>query len=112
MLGIEEQAEQAERVLAAEQQSATALEERRRVAWTKLRRSESRTAALTELQQRFALLHEQYVSDLRRLESIAEAGTRLGQMSEERCPVCGAPSEHQEHEHRQAEANPVDVAQA
>jgi hypothetical protein len=112
LLGIEAQAEQAERALAAEQQSAAALEERRRVAWTRLRRSESRTAALTELQQRFALLHEQYVSDLRRLESIAEAGTRLGQMSEERCPVCGAPSEHQEHEHRQAEANPVDVAQA
>lgn len=67
---------------------------------------------LTELQQRFALLREQYVSDLRRLESIAEAGARLGQMSEERCPICGAPSEHQEHEHRQAEASPVDVAQA
>lgn len=112
LLGIEAQAEQAERVLASEQQSAAALEVRRRVAWTRLRRSESRTAALTELQQRFALLHEQYVSDLRRLESIAEAGTRLGQMSEERCPVCGAPSEHQEHEHRQAEANPMDVAHA
>lgn len=112
LLGIEAQAEQAEKVLAAEQQSAAALEERRRVAWTKLRRSESRTAALTELQQRFSLLHDQYVSDLRRLETIAEAGTRLGQMSEERCPVCGAPSEHQEHEHRQAETNPVDVAQA
>ena len=112
LLVIEAQAEEAERVLAAEQKSAAALEERRRVAWTKLRRSESRTAVLAELQQRFALLHEQYVSDMRRLESIAEAGTRLGQMSEERCPVCGAPSEHQEHEHRQAEANPVDVVHA
>jgi hypothetical protein len=112
LLTIEAQAEDAEKVLAAEQQSAAVLEERRRAAWGILRRSESRNAVLTELQQRFALLHEQYVSDLRRLESIAEAGTRLGQMSEERCPVCGAPSEHQEHEHRQAEANPVDVAQA
>jgi hypothetical protein len=112
LLTIEAQAEEAEKVLAAEQQSAAALEERRRAAWAVLRRSESRSAVLTELQQRFALLHEQYASDLRRLESIAEAGTRLGQMSEERCPVCGAPSEHQEHEHRQTEANPVDVAQA
>jgi hypothetical protein len=112
LLTIEAQAEDAEKVLAAEQQSAAVLEERRRAAWGMLRRSESRNAVLTELQQRFALLHEQYVSDLRRLESIAEAGTRLGQMNEERCPVCGAPSEHQEHEHRQAEANPVDVAQA
>jgi hypothetical protein len=112
LLTIEAQAEEAEKVLAAEQQSAAALEERRRAAWAMLRRSESRSAVLTELQQRFALLHEQYASDLRRLEIIAEAGTRLGQMSEERCPVCGAPSEHQEHEHRQTEANPVDVAQA
>jgi len=112
LLTIEAQAEEAEKVLAAEQQSAAALEERRRAAWAMLRRSESRSAVLTELQQRFALLHEQYVSDLRRLESIAEAGTRLGQMSEERCPVCGAPSAHQEHEHRQTEASPVDVAQA
>lgn len=112
LLTIEAQAEDAEKVLTAEQQSAAVLEERRRAAWGMLRRSESRNAVLTELQQRFGLLHEQYVSDLRRLESIAEAGTRLGQMNEERCPVCGAPSEHQEHEHRQAEANPLDVAQA
>jgi hypothetical protein len=109
---IEAQAEDAEKVLAAQEHSAAALEERRRVAWARLRRSESRSAVLAELQQRFALLHEQYVSDLRRLESIAEAGARLGQMGEERCPICGAPSEHQEHEHRQAEASPVDVAQA
>lgn len=109
---IETQAEEAEKELAAEQQSAAALEERRRVAWARLRRAESRGTVLSELQQRFALLHEQYVSDARRLESIAEAGARLSQMNEERCPVCGAPSEHQEHEHRQAEASPVDVAQA
>ena len=112
LLGMEAQAEEAEKELAAEQQSAAALEERRRAAWAKLRRVESRSTVLSELQQRFALLHEQYVSDSRRLESIAEAGTRLGQMNEERCPVCGAPSEHQEHEHRQSEADPEDVAQA
>ena len=110
--GIETQAVEAEKELATEQRSAAALEERRRVAWVTLRRAESRGTVLSELQQRFALLHEQYLSDSRRLESIAEAGTRLGQMNEERCPVCGAPSRHQEHEHRQAEANPVDVARA
>lgn len=112
LTGMEAQAEEAEKELAAEQHSAAALEERRRVAWAGLRRAESRGTVLSELQQRFALLHEQYVSDSRRLESIAEAGARLGQMNEERCPVCGALSEHQEHEHRQAEANPEDVAQA
>ena len=112
LAGMEAQAKEAEKDLAAEQQSAAVLEERRRVAWAEVRRAESRGAVLSELQQRFALLHEQYVSDSRRLESIAEAGTRLSQMSEERCPVCGALSEHQEHEHRQAEADPEDVAQA
>jgi len=67
---------------------------------------------LRELQRRFALLEQQYLSDLRRLESIAEAGARLGQMNEERCPVCGATAEHQEHEHQKAEAAPEDVAQS
>ena len=77
-----------------------------------LRQLESRSGVLRELQRRFALLEQQYLSDLRRLESIAEAGLRLGQMHEERCPVCGAHAEHQEHEHQKADATPEDVAQS
>lgn len=109
---IEALFEAAQRELAVEQQSAAQLEGKRRAELNVLRQLESRSGVLRELQRRFALLERQYLSDLRRLESIAEAGVRLGQMNEERCPVCGATAEHQEHEHQKAEAAPEDVAQS
>lgn len=98
--------------LAVEQNSAAALEEKRRSAWGRLRQAESRADVLSELQKRFALLQEQYSSDLRRLEAITEAGIRLGQMKEERCPVCGAPAEYHQSEHQREGVAPADVAQA
>lgn len=109
---IETLFEAAQNELAVEQQSAAQLESKRRAELSSLRQLESRSGVLRELQRRFALLEQQYLSDLRRLESIAEAGARLGQMNEERCPVCGAMAEHQEHEHQKAEAAPEDVAQS
>ncbi len=109
---IETLFEAAEKELAVEQQSAAQLEGKRRAELNALRQLESRSGVLRELQRRFALLEQQYLSDLRRLESIAEAGTRLGQMNEERCPVCGAAAEHQEHDHQKASAAPEDVAQS
>ncbi len=102
----------AQKELEVEQQSAAQLESKRRTEMAGLRQLESRTGVLRELQRRFALLDQQYLSDLRRLESIAEAGARLGQMNEERCPVCGATAEHQEHEHQKEDAAPQDVAQS
>lgn len=107
---IETLYEAAQKELAAEQQNAALLEGQRRAELNGLRQLESRSGVLRELQRRFALLEQQYFSDLRRLESIAEAGARLGQMNEERCPVCGAAADHQEHEHQKAEAAPEDVA--
>lgn len=104
--------EAAQKELAVEQQSAAQLEGKRRAELNALRQLESRSGVLRELQRRFALLEQQYLSDLRRLESIAEAGARLGQMNEERCPVCGATAEHQEHDHQKADAAPEDVAQS
>lgn len=109
---IETLFEAAQRELAVEQQNAAQLEGRRRAELNSLRQLESRSGVLQELQRRFTLLEQQYLSDLRRLESIAEAGARLGQMNEERCPVCGAAAEHQEHEHQKADAAPEDVAQS
>lgn len=104
--------EAAQKELAVEQQNAALLEGKRRTELNGLRQLESRSGVLRELQRRFALLEQQYLSDLRRLESIAEAGSRLGQMNEERCPVCGATAEHQEHEHQKVEVAPEDVAQS
>lgn len=109
---IETLFEAAQQELAVEQHNAVQLEGKRRAELSNLRRLESRSGVLRELQRRFALLEQQYFSDLRRLESIAEAGARLSQMNEERCPVCGATAEHQEHEHQKAEAAPEDVAQS
>jgi hypothetical protein len=102
----------AQRELAVEQKTAAQLEGKRRAELSSLRQLESRSGVLGELQRRFALLEQQYLSDLRRLESIAEAGARLGQMNEERCPVCGADAEHQKHEHQKAESAPEGVAQS
>ena len=81
-------------LVASEQQASSGLEERRKTAWTKLRESQSRLAVLTELHERFTLLKAQYASDLLRLESIAEAGIRLDQMEQTRCPVCGADAKY------------------
>jgi hypothetical protein len=95
--------------LTAHQEAGTGVEEHRRAVWKDLRRIESRADVLRELDVRFELLEEQYSSDLRRLQAIAEAGARLGQMTEERCPVCGALAEHHDREHAERPAAPEDV---
>lgn len=101
-----------EKALVLDQQAAVKLEEKRRSDFTRFHRIESQKDVLTELQLRFKLLEKQYESDLFRLESIAEASIRLGQMSEGRCPICGSSAEHQEHGHKKSEAEPEDMAQA
>lgn len=98
--------------LATQRGAASELETERKTAWQALRQTESREAVLLELQKRFKLLQTQYASDLRRLEAIGEAGVRLAQLTEERCPVCGAVAEHHDEVHRQAHASPQDVAMA
>lgn len=50
---------------------------------------------LDALNARFALLHDQYTSDLERLEAVAEAGTLLGYFTPGSCAFCGADPEHQ-----------------
>ncbi|MGE4070323.1 MAG: AAA family ATPase [Lysobacterales bacterium] len=80
--------------------------------WTALKVVESKLAVASELHSRFELLQEQYESDLRRLEAIAEAGVRLDQLKEERCPMCGALAKHHYHAHREVQPAPADVFQA
>jgi hypothetical protein len=98
--------------LAVEQQNAALLEDKRRLELSDLRKIESRIGVLTELHDRFGLLEKQYQSDICRLESIAEAGSHLSEMQEERCRVCGAPVAYQEHEHRGDDTTFGDVAQS
>lgn len=96
----------------AAQVSVVPLQAKRSTAWTSLKVAESKLVVLLELQKRFDLLQEQYNSDLRRLETIAEVGVRLDQLKEERCPMCGAIAEHQHLEHRDMSPAPADVSQA
>ena len=62
------------------QASVVPLQVKRSTAWSALRTVESKLAVLSELQTRFNLLQKQYSSDLRRLDTIAEAGVRLDQL--------------------------------
>ena len=94
------------------QANASPLEAKRREAWRALRAVDSKLTVLVELQTRFDLLQEQYASDLRRLQAIAEAGVRLDQLKEERCPMCGALAEHHDNAHSEVRLTPTDVSQA
>ncbi len=88
------------------------IEEQRRVLWSSLGEIQNRIDVLTGLSDRFALLAEQYQSDLRRLDAIAEAGSRLGDIGVERCPVCGALPEHHDHEHLDGSVGPDVVTES
>jgi len=96
----------------SEQANASPVEAKRRGTWERLRTVESKLNVLSELQKRFDLLQEQYASDLRRLEAIAEAGMRLDQLNKECCPMCGAPAEHHDESHRVERLAPADVSSA
>jgi hypothetical protein len=85
--------------ISAEQDAISALERKRRSLWEDYKRSQSQLAVLSELCTRFDLLSDQYRSDLKRLEAISEAGGRLAQMPEVRCPVCGALPEFHREDH-------------
>lgn len=98
--------------LRVEQASIAALEHQRRAAWAALRHADSRLDVVLQLRKRFELLRLQYASDLRRLEAIAEAGGRLAQMAEGRCPVCGSEAEHHDKSHEKERNSPLDVATA
>ncbi len=88
------------------------VERLRRSKWQETRKLESRLAVLRELSLRFDLLEEHYASDQARLESIGEAAGRLGELHQDRCPLCGAPAEHHDHEAEQLDLSPAEVAQA
>lgn len=110
LAGVEAVFDEVSKALSVEQKAAGEWDRHRRDVWSNLRRADSRLFTLGELHRRFELLQQQYSSDLLRLEAISEAGLRLEQLVEERCPVCGAAAEHHDPEHRRPEASPRDVA--
>lgn len=85
--------------LATRRQSLAEVDRSRREVWAHLKQTQSRLISRSELRSRFQLLENQYATDLKRLEAISQAGGRLEQMLEERCPVCGALAIHHSSEH-------------
>lgn len=62
---------------------------------TRRENARDRRAEIDELFARFTLLDEHYTSDLQRLEGLREAGTLVGALSPQSCPLCGAMPDHQ-----------------
>lgn len=97
-------------LLSTQRDAYAEVERERKSIWTELQQVESRLEVLFQLQERFALLLLQYKSDLARLASIAEVGSRLNELPEERCVVCGALPEHHSEKYSQKDSLPSAVA--
>jgi predicted nuclease with TOPRIM domain len=75
-----------------------ALEQQRRVLEQAHEQSLTRLIQVDANLRRFAMLNEQYISDLKRLQSTVEAGNLFADHQEGPCPICGAdPQHHQQH---------------
>lgn len=66
----------------------------RRDLFKRLEDENTRLTEVVTLLDRFGLLAEHYISDLRRLEAIAESGSLFEALGRGRCPFCGAAAEH------------------
>jgi peptidoglycan hydrolase CwlO-like protein len=84
----------------------------RRNATDHRRELHNRACELDLTLQRFAKLQAVYSSDLARLQSIEEGGFVLLAMTNMDCPVCGAPSEAQTHNHAAEEISMAHKAAA
>ena len=56
----------------------------------RLREDESRLVVIEGLAGRFELLERHYASDIERLSTVVEVGTRLEALPTQSCPICGA----------------------
>ncbi len=80
------------------QDKATVREQERSEYWTEIRKIDSRKNVLSELNKRFELLEEQYISDLKRLDAIFEASAILDQVQPSKCSICGASAEYHDND--------------
>jgi len=67
----------------------------RREVYEKYQSLMARDSEIGELQARFKLFDEQYTTDLKRLMAIEESGQYFILLTINKCPLCGATSEHQ-----------------
>jgi hypothetical protein len=86
------------RLLQSYRTDLTDLERKRRELEQDHQRTLARFTQVEANLKRFALLNQQYESDLKRLQSTVEAGNLFGDYPERPCPICGAdPQHHRQH---------------
>lgn len=81
--------------LSAAQGTLNSLIEDRGVAASEINKRRARLVEIEELTKRFALLDDHYSTDLKRLESVREAGSLFVHSDRVVCPLCGSNPEDQ-----------------
>lgn len=81
--------------LTAAQGTLNTLIEDRGVTATEIKKRRARLVEIAELTKRFALLDDHYSTDLKRLESVREAGSLFVHSDRVVCPLCGSNPEDQ-----------------
>lgn len=95
---IDERIAEQSRILQSYRADLAQLEQQRRENEGQYQRTRSRLAQIDSNMQRFKLLEDQYLSDLRRLQGTVEAGNLFADRHEGPCPICGAdPEHHKQH---------------
>ncbi len=73
----------------AKNEAIAKLLDERKSNWDVVRQARSRIEIINQLEKRFALLREHYVSDVERLRFLGESDHYLSQLGDGHCPFCG-----------------------
>lgn len=92
---IQERLDDVQKSLGAMESQLSETTNARREVYTNYSSITARDNEIGELQARFKLLDEQYTTDLKRLRAIEESGQYFILLTTNKCPLCGATSEHQ-----------------
>jgi chaperonin cofactor prefoldin len=92
---IREQLEEVEKSLGAMESHLSDATSARKEVFAHYSSLNARANEIGELRARFKLLDEQYTTDLKRLMAIEESGRYFILLTTNKCPLCGATSEHQ-----------------
>jgi hypothetical protein len=92
---IQDRLDEVQKSLGAMESQLSETTNARREVYTKYASLVARDNEIGELQARFKLLNEQYTTDLKRLTAIEESGQYFILLTINKCPLCGATSEHQ-----------------
>lgn len=92
---IRERLEEVEKSLGAMESHLSDTTNARKEVFARYSSLNARANEIGELRARFKLLDEQYTTDLKRLMAIEESGQYFILLTTNKCPLCGATSEHQ-----------------